>query len=379
MPDSADQSEKTEPATERRRQKAREEGQVARSRELTTFLLLTAGLLGLWAGGAHLGVGITATLRRGLLFSTNQAFDPRAMLAGAGALALHAMLALAPAMLLIVVAALGGPLALGGWTLSGKPIVPDVSRLSPVSGMKRMLSWQFVIEFAKATFKTILVTAVAGAMLYHWRGRLVALDSAVSPTRDVVDGLHMLGLASAAMVMVLIATVLMDVPWQLWHHGKELRMTKDEVRHENRDTEGDPQVKRRIRSLQRAAAKRRMLAKVPTANVVVTNPTHYAVALRYDPEHMDAPRVVAKGAGDLAARIRAVAADCRIPMLEAPPLARALYFHVDIDREIPAALYNAVATVLVWTTRLAASVAVDPPAPADLSVPPGMDPKSVTP
>lgn len=379
MPDAADQSEKTEPATERRRQKAREEGQVARSRELTTFLLLGVGVVGLWAGGSHLGADLSAVLRRGLLFGANQAFDPHAMLSGAGLLAVRALVAVAPVLLMIVMAAIGGPLALGGWALSGKPLVPDVSRLNPVFGMKRMLSWQFVVELAKATFKTILVTSVAGVMLYHWRGRLIALDSAVSPAHDVFNGLHLLGVASAAMVLVLIVTVFIDVPWQLWHHGKELRMTKDEVRHENRDTEGDPLVKRRIRSLQRAAAKRRMLAKVPTANVVVTNPTHYAVALRYEVERMDAPRVVAKGAGEIAARIRELAAEHHIPMLEAPPLARALYFHVDLDREIPAALYNAVATVLVWTTRLGAGRAVPRPRSSDLDVPPGMDPQAPQP
>lgn len=375
MSDETDDQEKTEPATPRRIEKAREEGQVARSRELVTFALLGGGVIGLWTLGGHLSRRLGMVMEQALLFDRRQAFDSRAMLGRVFELGSSALSTLAPLLLALLVVALVAPLLLGGWSLSAKSLAPKFSKLDPIKGLKRMLSGQMLAELGKAIAKSLLVGSIGVWFLAHQRGALVA-----SMGEPVVQGLkHALRLtigAAGLMVLALALVVLIDVPLQLWSHGKKLRMTKEEVRRENKETEGDPHIKGRIRSRQQAIARGRMMSRVPEADVIVTNPTHYAVALRYDEAHMSAPRVVAKGAGPIALRIREVGEEHHVPMLEAPPLARALYRHVDLEREVPGALYNAVAEVLVWATRLKRARdegGIAPLRPVDLEVPEGMD------
>jgi len=375
MSEESDDQEKTEPATHRRLEKAREEGQVARSRELTTFLLLGGGLLGLWAMGTTLSRHMGMVMEQAFLFDHTQAFDLRVTLSRVFELGSHALYAIAPLLLGLVVVALVSPLLLGGWSMSGKAMAPKFSKLNPIQGFKRMLSAQMLAELGKAIVKSLLIGGVAVAYLWHQRGALIALMG--EPVMQAIpDALKLAISASGLMVLALLVVVGIDVPWQLWSHAKKLRMTKEEIRRENKETEGDPHVKGRIRSQQQAMARGRMMSKVPDADVIVTNPTHYAVALRYDDKKMSAPRVVAKGAGEIAARIRELGKEHHVPLLQAPPLARALYRHVDLDREIPGPLYNAVAEVLVWAMRLKrahADGATPPPGPADLPVPDGMD------
>ncbi|HEU0277036.1 MAG TPA: flagellar biosynthesis protein FlhB [Rhodanobacteraceae bacterium] len=375
MADDTDDAEKTETATPRRLEKAREEGQVARSRELTTFLLLGCGLLGMWLMGSHLAQRMGAVMGQAFLFDRAQAFDAKAMLGGVSQLGSSALATIAPLFLALVAVALAAPLLLGGWLMSGKSMEPKLSKLNPLKGLKRMLSSQMLAELGKAIAKSILVGGVGVAYLYQHRGALIALMGA--PVLQALgDATRLILAACGLMVMALIAVVLIDVPYQLWSHGKKLRMSKEEVKRENKETEGDPHVKGHIRAQQQAMARNRMMSKVPEADVIVTNPTHYAVALRYDSERMSAPRVVAKGAGETAAKIRELGHEHRVPLLEAPPLARALYRHVDLDREIPGVLYNAVAEVLVWAMRLKRARedgAASPPTPHDLEVPTGMD------
>lgn len=375
MAEESNDQEKTEPATPRRLDKAREEGQVARSRELTTFLLLGAGLLGMWFTGAGLSQRLGTVMSQAFLFGRNEAFDPKVMLSSAFGLGEHALFTLAPLMLALVAVALAAPMLLGGWLMSGQSMSPKFSRLNPLQGLKRMLSTQMLAELGKGVAKSLLIGGVAVAVLLEQRGALLnlmdvpVLQALGQTTRLVLQ-------ACGLMVLALIAVVLIDVPYQLWSHSKKLRMSKEEVKREHKETEGDPHVKGRIRSQRQAMARRRMMSKVPEADVIVTNPTHYAVALRYDSERMRAPRVIAKGAGEIAARIRALGSEHRIPLLEAPPLARALYRHVDLDQEIPGTLYNAVAEVLVWAMRLKrvrAEGGLAPPQPTDLPVPAGMD------
>lgn len=375
MSDDTDDQEKTEPATPRRLEKAREDGQVARSREMVTFLLLGGGVLCLWLMGSHLYHELGRVMEQAFLFDRNQALDPAVMLGQAAWLGRHTLLSLIPLFLVLLVVALAAPMLLGGWLMSAKSLAPQFSRLNPLKGLKRLFSSQALAELGKAVAKSLLVGAVMVAFLMHRKGELMALMS--QPVQAAVtDAMLLAATACALMVLVLTVVVLIDVPYQLWSHGRKLRMTKDEVRREHKESEGDPHVKGHIRAQQQAMARGRMMSQVPGADVIVTNPTHYAVALRYDEASMNAPRVVAKGAGAVAARLRELGDEHAVPRLEAPPLARALYHHVDLDQDIPGALYSAVAEVLVWAMslkRVRDEGGSAPPLPGHLAVPEGMD------
>ena len=373
----ADESdlEKTEAASPRRLEKAREEGQIARSRELGTFLLLAAGTGALWLGGGMLYRGLAGVLRNGLGFDARVGRDAGIMVAQAVDGAGQALLLMLPVFGVLAVVAVLGSVLLGGFVFSSKPLQPDLSKLSPLAGLKRMVSAQTVVELAKAIAKALLVGGVAVAVIAGHRDDMLALMHA-APTEALARALALVALCAALIVASLAVIVLLDAPWQIWSHLKKLRMSKEDVRQEHKESEGDPHIKARIRQQQRAMARRRMMAEVPRADVVVTNPTHYAVALRYA-EGQAAPRVVAKGAGLVAARIRALAAEHRVPLLQAPPLARALHQHVELGQEIPAALYTAVAEVLAWVFQLRswrAEWGAEPPAPSSLPVPAELDP-----
>lgn len=367
--------EKTEPASPRRLEQAREEGQVPQSRELSAFLVLIAGSGALWVGGSWLAQRISGAVSRGLTFGRDEAFDTTAL----PALFLHeageALATLGPLLLILVVAALAGPFTMGGLNFSSKALAPDWTRLDPLKGFGRMFSMHSVGELVKGILKALLVGGVVAWVVLHEKDQVFALIG-----QPVEAGLHAMGQTILFSTLVIVASmaliVTLDVPFQLWQYHSKLRMTKEEVRKEMKETEGDPQLKARIRSQQREMARRRMMAAVPTAQVVVTNPTHFAVALAYD-ESMPAPRVVAKGRGAVAQRIREIAQEHNVPLLEAPPLARALYAHTELDQTIPPALFRAVAEVMAYVYQLNAWLARGgrPPAlPADLPVPAELDP-----
>jgi len=372
MADDSDDQEKTEAATPRRLEKAREEGQVARSRELTTFLLLATGVTTLWSMGAMLYNQLGVVMESAFLFDRARAMDSAVMLRALRGLAEQALWALLPLFLVMLVAALVAPSLLGGLVVSGKSLQPQLARLNPTKGLKRIFSSQALAELAKVIAKAVLVGAVGIWFLRSHTGEFLALMNQ-SVDNALANALRLAATACGLMVLTLLVVILIDVPYQLWHHAKKLRMSREEIRREHKETEGDPHVKGKIRAQQQAAARRRMMSKVPDADVIVTNPTHYAVALRYDQARMAAPVVVAKGADAVAARIRELGASHNVPQLAAPPLARALYHHVDLDQEIPAELYTAVAEVMVWAfaiRRGESTVA----APSDLPVPTLMDP-----
>ena len=375
MADETEDQEKTEAATPRRLEKAREEGQVARSRELATVLLLAGGVGGLWAMGPLMFGKVGLVMEQSFLFDRRQALDPAAMLTHTTDLVARSLFALVPLFLLLAVLALVAPNLLGGFLVSAKSLKPQLSKLNPLKGLKRQFSSQALAELAKAVAKSLVVGAVVASFLASKRGDFLALMD--QPLHQALAGaLQLAAQACALMVLSLVVVVLIDVPYQLWSHAKKLRMSKEEIKREHKEAEGDPQQKGRIRQQQQAMARNRMMSKVPEADVIVTNPTHYAVALRYDESRMAAPRVVAKGADAVAARIRELAGEHRVPLLEAPPLARALYRHVDLDREIPGQLYTAVAEVLAWAMRLklARNEGGDLPAtPVDLPVPEEME------
>lgn len=375
MADDTSDQEKTEAASPRRLEKAREEGQIARSRELTTFLLLAGGITGLWTMGGIFYARLGLVVERSFMFERSQAFETGPMLEQAGGLAQSALMALLPLFLLMMLLALCAPLLLGGWLLSAKSLQPQFSKLNPMKGLGRIFSSQALAELGKVLAKALLVGSVITFFLRAKIGEFLALMN--QPIQQaLVNALTLAATACAIMVACLMLVILIDVPYQLWTHAKKLRMSKEELVREHKESDGDPQMKSRIRSLQQSMARKRMMSKVATADVIVTNPTHYAVALSYEYNRMGAPRVVAKGADEVAARIRALGREHGVPLLEAPPLARALYRHVDLDREIPADLYTAVAEVLAWAfslKRTAGTAEEALPPPANLPVPPAFD------
>lgn len=368
--------EKTEPASPRRLEKAREEGQVARSRELGTFLALLGGIAGLWFGGQQFYTALTAILRRGLGFDAVILQSRASLLEPASLSAWQALQALLPIFGVLVLAALSASIALGGGVWSLQVMAPKPERLSPLKGLKRMLGMQTWVELGKTLAKAALLTLVGIQVISMFLDDMLAL-SGMAPNLAVSRAMALVATCCAWIAASLLLVVLIDVPWQLWHHAKQLRMSREDVRQEHKESEGDPQLKSQIRQRQRAMAFNRMMSAVPKADVIVTNPTHYAAALQYTEGNGAAPRVVAKGRGALAARIRAIGQAHGIPQLQAPPLARALYHAVPLDQEIPAALYQAVAEVLAWVyqvRRWRQGRGHLPAAPGALAVPPGLDP-----
>lgn len=367
--------DKTEAATPRRIEKAREQGQVARSREMNTFVMLLAGIGGLWIMGGKLYDSLGQVMEQALLFDRAQLFDTARMLSGLWSLSQIALFALIPFFALMTIAALAAPALLGGLVITLAAVRPQFSRVNPISGLARLFSVQVLVELAKAIAKATLIGTVVYFFLKAHIGQLLALPQ--MPAQQALTAVMGLAAKSCAMcVAALIIVVGMDAPYQLWTYAKNLRMSKEEQRQEHKNADGDPHIKARIRQLQQARARRRMMSKVPKADVIVTNPSHFAVALSYQKDRNGAPRVVAKGADDVALRIRDLAREHHLPVLEAPPLARALYFHVDLDREIPIELYTVVAEVVAWAIRLkrVSEHGGDvPPTPVNLSVPPGMD------
>lgn len=362
--------ERTESATPKRREQAREKGQIARSRELNTMVMLITGAAGLMFFGPALMQALAQVMRASFQFSRAQIFDPAApgrSLLEALAQALGGM---APLLAVLVVAAVVSSVAVGGLNFSTQALVPNLGRLNPVQGLKRLLHWRGAAELLKAVLKFALVGAIAVWWLWTHVGEFMALgeESLESGARHAVSLIVWSFLVMGA-ATILIAAV--DVPFQLWSHARELRMTRQEVKDEMKEIEGRPEVRARVRRRQREIASRRMMQEVPKADVIVTNPTHFAVALKYDPERMRAPKVVAKGADLMALAIRRLGEAHRVPVFEAPPLARALYWNAELDREIPTELYLAVAQVLAYVFQLRNPPpgAAAPVRPTDLPVP----------
>jgi len=343
--------EKTEPASSRRLEQAREEGQVPRSREIGAFLVLVVSASAFWFVGPWMMQRTVAIVRRGLILEEPLLRDPQFMMVRFADLSLDALLSFAPLLLALVVAALISPFFLGSWNFSLKALNPDLGRLDPLKGLGRLISWSGLVELFKAVAKAMLIGGVAIWVLWSQRNDIFALFGQ-SIEVGLVSAGQMVNYSFLMIVMAMLLIVAVDVPFQLWQYHDKLKMSKDEVRQEGKEMEGNPEVKGRIRQLQREAARKRMMGAVPTADVIVTNPTHFAVALAYK-SGMGAPKVLAKGMGEIALKIRQIGAENGVPMMEAPPLARALYRHADIDQEIPSGLYAAVAEVLAYVYQLA--------------------------
>ena len=368
--------EKTEPASPRRLEQAREEGDIPRSRELATCTVLLAAGIGLWVLGGDLVNRINHMLASGLTLEREQAFDFDLLVMRLAASIVDLLIGFAPFALLLMLVAAASPILIGGWLFSGKALQPNFGRLNPLKGLGNMISTRSAVELVKAIAKALLVGTVSWFVISSQMEELLSLTLDPLTTGSAHVG-SMLLTSFITIVCSLVLIALIDVPYQLWHYSNKLKMTREEVRQESKESDGDPHVKARIRQLQREMARGRMMSEVPTADVVVTNPTHYAVALKYADGKMRAPTVVAKGADEVAAKIRELAAEHNVPLLEAPPLARALYTHTELGDEIPEGLYTAVAEVLAYVFQLRAykkNGGVRPEEPDDVEVPPELDP-----
>ena len=364
--------ERTERPTAKRLEKAREEGQVPRSVELNAaaVLLVTAG--GLHFLGGSIGAALFDIMKSALSISPSEAVDPGLALSAASAEMLRGLVACAPVLGLTLVAALVAPLALGGWNLSFGALAPDFTRLDPIAGFGRFFSARGAVELGKAFGKFLIVATIAVVVLRKQSPHLLALGAAPLPVAIAQSA----NLASDALLAVsggLVIIAAIDVPFQLWQYTDKLKMTRDEIRQEFKESEGAPEVRSRIRRTQREYARRRMMHEVPKADVVVVNPTHFAVALRYDESRMRAPLVVAKGTDLVAARIREIATEHSVPIFEAPPLARALHHSVEIGSEVPATLYVAVAQVLTYIYQVKAARTSGARQPEPPAIDPGID------
>lgn len=372
MADDSDQ-EKTEQPTEKRLKESREKGELPRSRDLTGAAVVLAGVAALMAGGPHAFVHAQRIFRIGLGYSRDALFTDT-LPARALTAALHEALALfAPVAIATLLAALGAPLIIGGLNFSTKALEPKFERLDPIKGLGRIFAMRGLVELGKALLKVIFIGVLLALLLRHWQGAM--LQTGRGPVLGgIALALGLLGQAGLWFGAILAVIGGIDAVYQKYDYNKNLRMSRQEIKDEMKESEGSPEIKSRVRQVQQAQARRRMMQDLPKADVVVVNPTHFAVALRYDDGKSGAPRVLAKGADLVAQQIRAVAGEHRIPLVEAPPLARALYATTEVGREIPATLYVAVAQVLVYVYQLKQAVAhgETPPATPNPEVDPDL-------
>lgn len=371
--------EKTEPATPKRIEKAREDGDVPRSKELATVSVLLTMLVGIWASGTQLTQALKSNMAAGLTLPRNLVFEPDLLLVSIAQNLMELLWAFLPLAVLVVFIAIASPVLLGGWNVSSKALMPKFNKLNPLSGIKNLVSKNAAMEFFKAVIKATLVGSVAFFVVAAEIDDVLMLP--LLPVNEALTStayLILVTMIAIASSLVLIAAV--DVPYQLWSYANKLKMTKQDVRQESKETEGNPEIKARIRQQQREMARRRMMAEIPNADVVVTNPTHYAVAIQYKNDSMRAPVVVAKGADAIALKIREIAAEHKISVLESPKLARALYAHTELGDAIPEALYAAVAEVLAYVYQMRIfkkEGGLQPRQPDVLEVPDELDPHAL--
>jgi flagellar biosynthetic protein FlhB len=351
MAESEQGGEKTEEPSARRLQEARERGQIPRSRELTNFATMIGGSATLIAIGGTLAGRMSHIMRTSLSVDPERLSDPQSMMASLGQAAMSALGATLPLFGALIGLVLLASVVLGGWNFSPAAMAPDFSRMSPLAGLKRLFGFHGVSELGKALLKCLVVGGVCAGIVSWLFSDVMALGH-MAPRAAISRGAGLLGWAFVWLCASLALIALVDVPLQLFQFKRALRMTRQELRDEAKESDGRPETKQRIRQMQQQLARRRMMHKVPTADVVIVNPTHFAVALKYDPKNMRAPRVLAKGVDLVAANIRRIAEEHRVPIFESPQLARALYKSTDLNREVPAGLYMAVAQVLSYIFRI---------------------------
>jgi flagellar biosynthetic protein FlhB len=367
MSDSYSAADRTEKATPRRLQRAREEGSVVRAHAVAGAAVLIAGasLLSL-AGGKFIGY-LESSLRIGLTLDAETMREPSRLGAATADILWPGLMAISPFLVVLAIVGLIVDLMIGGWILTTVPITPDWTRVDPLKGFGRLFSRDALVEILKALIKFVVIGVISAWLMHAWLDdflHIAAENWPYAPRHVAVVSAEIFLILAAS----LTAVTLLEVPYQLWHHRDQLKMSREEIKEEVHDQEGSPQIKRRIRALQLKLARARMMTEVPKADVVVVNPEHYAAALSYREDRMRAPRLVAKGSGLVALRIRAIAEENDVPIVEAPPLARSINRFVDLGGEIPVGLYRPVAEVLAYVYRLKAARtggAPTPPMPQD--------------
>ncbi|WP_455925029.1 flagellar biosynthesis protein FlhB [Pseudomonas putida] len=351
MAESESGQDKTEDPTDKKVREAREQGDVVRSKELNTLALMVGGSGALLAYGGHLAQTMMELMRTNFSLSREVILDQGQMvqyLLHSGKLAIDAV---QPILLVLVVLSFLAPISLGGWLFSPGSMAPKFSRMNPLSGIKRMFSLHSLTELLKAFAKFFVVALVALFVLK--KDRVDLLSIAHEPLEMAITHcVQLVGWNALWMSMGLLIIAAVDVPIQLYQGRQKLLMTKQEVRDEHKDSEGRPEVKQRIRQLQREMSQRRMMSAIPTADVIITNPTHYAVALKYDPEKGNAPVLLAKGTDFIALKIREIGNEHNIQILESPALARSIFYSTELEQQIPAGLYLAVAQVLAYVYQI---------------------------
>jgi flagellar biosynthesis protein FlhB len=370
MSDDSDQ-EKTEEPTSKRLDDAHKKGQIARSRELNTFVMLMASSFLFLMMGEQIGNGLLEMMKTEFHLEREVIFDPASPLVHLKRLMIDGIMLIAPFLAVMVVAAIIAPLALGGWVFSWEAIAPKLEKLDPIKGMGRLFALRGLIELVKALLKFLLVFTVAVVLFKKFVNELLGLGSEPIE-QSIIHGAHIISFSFLILSASLILVVVFDVPYQLWDHSKKLKMTLQEIKDEMKESEGSPEVKGRMRRMQMEMAQNRMMSEVPKADVIVTNPSHFAVALKYDQNSTSAPKLVAKGVDLMAAQIRNIAIKANVPLLASPPLARALYYATDLNKEIPQGLYLAVAQVLAYVYQLKAARQNhwdEPLPPRDIKVP----------
>jgi flagellar biosynthetic protein FlhB len=343
--------ERTEEPSQKRLQEARERGQVPRSRELTNFATMIGGSATLVAIGGSLATRLSQIMRHGLSIDPQSLRDSDSMTASLGDAIISGVIALLPVFGAVITLVILASLLLGGWNFSMQAMAPDFSRLSPLSGIKRLFGLRGASELGKALLKCAIIGGVCAAIVSSIFGNVLSLAH-MAPRAAISRGAGLMSWSFVWLCSSMALIAMVDVPLQLFQFKRGLRMTRQELRDEAKESDGRPETKQRIRQMQQQLARRRMMHKIPTADVVIVNPTHFAVALKYDPKQMRAPRVLAKGVDLVAANIRRIAEEHRVPVFESPKLARALYKSTDLNKEIPAGLYVAVAQVLSYIFKV---------------------------
>ncbi len=356
--------DKNLPATPRRLQKARQDGQVPRAKDLSNLAVLGGGMVVLFAFVPWGYERIRQAMQLSLTFDAHSIRHPEVILENLALALGEALLFFLPLGLIVAVGAALAQIAVGSYAWSAKPLTPELSKIGVISGFKRLFSRQQLFEVLKLIGITVMLAAVAALFVSTHLAEfgtllLRPLESALSQ----LGRWFMVGVGGLLAVVLLVA--LIDVPLQQYLHRHRLKMSLKEVKDEHKETEGNPQIKGKLRQRQREIAQGNSVSRVPAADLVVMNPTHYAVALKYDEKTMAAPHVIAKGADLIALRIRDMAKEHQVPVLQAPMLARALYAHTEIDQQVPAALFTAVAQVLAYVYRLRAALRGEGPMPGE--------------
>ncbi|MET0255049.1 MAG: flagellar biosynthesis protein FlhB [Luteibacter sp.] len=357
MSEGADNEDKTESPSEKRLREAREKGDLPRSRDLSTAVVVLAGVATLIASRDQMALHAANIMHVGLRYGRDDLFAANGLYHALMTAVMEGLWMLSPVFIATMIASIAAPTLMGGLNFSFQALVPKFDRLDPIKGFGRLVSLNGLVELGKSVLKLLLIGGTLVWFLLRSTSAMYA--GGTGPvSAGIAQAFGMFGHASLVFAVALGAVALVDAPWQKYSFTKKMKMTKQEVKDEHKESEGSPELKSKVRQMQHQMARRRMMEDVPTADVIVTNPTHFAVALKYDENRMGAPRVVAKGVDVMAQQIRDVAGGAKVPIVESPPLARALYATTEIGREIPSALYVAVAQILAYVFRLKQAIAM---------------------